>query len=248
MNEWCNSSPHEEFPGPKPSSEDRPSDPGRAHLTPRPIAQTRPVLSQYGWLRSSREYLHWQFAHSGTMSNSRHAIHSMPSLRYTFPKTWPRTRKSLLYLGTYQVLATCHTGVSGALGMRVYYGQTPSGVHQAFQNAHGPQNTAPNRHPVRQGITIRIEATSTRVLIKVEKFGPTELCRITALWHWCIYLVFRVSRVAYDNEMLNLINGQHRLGRKGPKRAERGIRNQVMNASVITGVANGSRRLNKNRA
>ncbi|KAI9463302.1 hypothetical protein BJY52DRAFT_76702 [Lactarius psammicola] len=55
---------------------------------------------------------------------------------------------------------TRQIGVSAALGVRVY-SQTPTGVHQAFQNAHGPQNTAHNRHPARLGITIRIEVAST---------------------------------------------------------------------------------------
>ncbi|KAH9041709.1 hypothetical protein EDB85DRAFT_1374602 [Lactarius pseudohatsudake] len=156
------------------SSEDRPAVPGCAHLTPR--HRTNPSGAYSEWMAQvvTRVLYIWH-----------HNDHFLPcNVRPTCGTPLPRHSQELKSREYICLLGTCFIGV--ALGVRVY-SQTPVGVHQAFQNAHGPQNnTAPNRHPTRQGITIRIKAASTRTHIKVEGFGDTELCYITALWHWCV--------------------------------------------------------------
>ena len=82
-------------------------------------------------------------------------------------------------------------GSRSARSVRVYSDATRRSS-SVLKRVYRPQNTALNRHPARPGITIRIEAASARVHIKVDGFDANELCRIAALWHGCVYVVFFV--------------------------------------------------------
>ena len=155
---------HERFPGPtfRGTARQIMSDPGGAHLM--------------SWHRTnaSGAYSVWMAQAVTRYSGHFPLCNVCPVCGTPFPR--PKTRQSRVYLGTYQVLATQGHPQRSERAVQSDASRRSSSVSKRVDR---PQNLAPNRHPARLGTTIRIEAASTRIHIKVEGFGATELSTLS---------------------------------------------------------------------